>query len=343
MQIPQSKYLNIPRTREVLIRAEAETNPEYGFQPDRRPVDVLLKYSVINLDKPIGPSSHEVVAWLRRALGINRIAHAGTLDPKVSGILPITVNNAIRVLPVLLHEDKEYICVMRLHGDVDREKLEETVYMFKGPIYQRPPLRSAVKRSLRVRKIYGIKLLEVDGRNVLLQVWCEAGTYMRKLCHDIGEVLGVGAHMQELRRIRSGSLIEEKGLSTMHDVVDAYYIWKSHGIEDYLRQVFLPVEEAVQHLPKVWIRDTAVDAVCHGAPLAVPGIVKLENNIHVGDRVAILSLKNELVAVGTASMTTGQIMAASSGIAVEVNHVVMEPGTYPRAWHTGNASAPVSF
>lgn len=338
MQSKQSKYLNLPRPREVLIRAEAETDPNYGFQPDRRPVDVLLKYSVINLDKPIGPSSHEVVAWLRRALGIDRIAHAGTLDPKVSGILPIAVNNAIRVLPVLLHEDKEYVCVMRLHGDVDQERLERAVYMFKGPIYQRPPLRSAVKRTLRIRRIYGIRLLEVEGRNVLLQVWCEAGTYMRKLCHDIGEVLGVGAHMQELRRIRSGSLVEEKGLATMHDVVDAFHIWRSHGVEDYFRQVFLPVEEAVQHLPKVWIRDTAVDAVCHGAPLAVPGIVKLENNIHIGDKVAILSLKNELVAVGTARMTTGQIMAAKSGIAVEVNHVVMEPGTYPRGWQSSGTS-----
>ncbi|WP_052884938.1 RNA-guided pseudouridylation complex pseudouridine synthase subunit Cbf5 [Infirmifilum uzonense] len=332
MQSLHPKYLRGSPRREVLIRADSETDPSYGFPPDKRPVEVLLKYSVINLDKPVGPNSHEIVAWLRRVLGIDRVAHAGTLDPKVSGILPITLNNAVRVLPVLLHEDKEYICVMRLHGDVDREKVERTVSMFTGSIYQRPPLRSAVKRNLRVRKIFGIRLLEIQGRNVLLHVWCEAGTYMRKLCHDIGEVLGVGAHMQELRRIRSGSLTEESGLATLHDVVDSYLIWKSHGIEEYLRRVFLPVEESIQNLPKVWIRDTAVDAVCHGAPLAVPGIVKLENNIRVGDEVAILTLKNELVAVGRSRMTTEQMMSAKSGIAIDVKHVVMDPGTYPKAW-----------
>ncbi|MEZ0345106.1 MAG: RNA-guided pseudouridylation complex pseudouridine synthase subunit Cbf5 [Infirmifilum sp.] len=338
MQPALSKYLGKPSPREILIRSEAETDPSYGFQPYRRPVEELLKYAVINLDKPVGPSSHEVVAWLRRLLGIERLAHAGTLDPKVSGVLPITVNNSLRILPVLLHEDKEYVCVMRLHGDVSRERLENVVSMFKGAIYQRPPLRSAVKRNLRVRKIFDIRLLEVDGRNVLLQVWCEAGTYMRKLCHDIGEVLGVGAHMQELRRIRSGSLTEEKRLATIHDVVDAYILWKSHGIEEYLRQVFLPVEEAVQHIPKVWIRDTAVDAVCHGAPVAVPGIVKLESNIRTGDIVGVYTLKDELVALGIAKFNSGKMMSAKSGIAVKVNHVVMEPGVYPRAWKSKEES-----
>ncbi|QOJ78120.1 RNA-guided pseudouridylation complex pseudouridine synthase subunit Cbf5 [Infirmifilum lucidum] len=327
-----SKYLGAARSREILIKGELETDPSYGFQYDQRPVEVLLKYSVINLDKPVGPNSHEIVAWIRRILGIERVAHAGTLDPKVSGILPIVLNNAVRALPVLLQEDKEYVCVMRLHDDVDRERLERVISMFKGSIYQRPPLRSAVKRTLRIRRIYDIRLLEVDGRDVLLQVWCEAGTYMRKLCHDIGEILGVGAHMQELRRIRSGSLTEEKNLATLHDVVDSFLLWKEHGIEEYLRRVFIPIEEAVQHIPKLWIRDTAVDAVCHGAPLAVPGIVRLESGVRVGDRVGIFTLKGELVAIGTAKMTSSQIMASKSGIAVEVNHVIMEPGTYPRAW-----------
>lgn len=326
------KYLRPPQAREILIKSDFETDPAYGYQYDQRPVEVLLKYSVINLDKPVGPNSHEIVAWLRRILGIERVAHAGTLDPKVSGILPITLNNAVRALPVLLQEDKEYVCVMRLHGDVGREKLEQAISLFKGPIYQRPPLRSAVKRSLRLRRIYGIRLLEVDGRNVLLQVWCEAGTYMRKLCHDIGEILGVGAHMQELRRIRSGSLTEEKNLATLHDVVDAFKLWRSHGIEEYIRSVVIPVEEAVQHLPKIWVRDTAVDAICHGAQLAAPGVVKLESGIRVGDKVAILTLKDELVAIGTAQKTSDQILSAASGIVASVEHVIMEPGTYPRAW-----------
>ncbi len=236
------------------------------------------------------------------------------------------------MLPVLLKEDKEYMVVMRLHGDVDDDTLQRVVNLFRGPIYQRPPLRSAVKRAIRVRRIYDIKIWERDGRNVLMQVWCEAGTYIRKLCHDIGEILGVGAHMQELRRIRSGSLDEDEYRATLHDVVDAYHFWREHGLEEPMRKAFIPVEYTVRHLPKVYIRDTAVDAVCHGAPLTVPGVVRVEGGIKVGDYVAVMTLKGELVALGRAAMRTEQILSSKKGVAVKTEHVVMEPGTYPRAW-----------
>jgi len=221
---------------------------------------------------------------------------------------------------------------MRLHGDVDDERLMEVIKEFEGPIYQRPPLRSAVKRAVRIRRIYKIEVLEREGRNVLLRVWCEAGTYMRKLCHDIGEVLGVGAHMQELRRTRVGSFSEDKHLATLHDLVDAYYFWREEGIEDYIRKVVLPVEYAVRHLPKVVIRDSAVDAICHGAYLAVPGILRVESPIKVGDTVAIFTLKGELVAIGRAKMRSEQMVSAMRGIAVETKHVIMRPGTYPPMW-----------
>jgi len=245
------------------------------------------------------------------------------------------LNKSIKVLPVVLKEDKEYVVVMRLHGDVDDERLERVVSMFKGPIYQRPPLRSAVKRAIRVRRIYDIKIWERDGRNVLMQVWCEAGTYIRKLCHDIGEILGVGAHMQELRRIRSGSLNEDEHRATLHDVVDAYIFWREQGLEEPLRRYFIPVEYTVRHLRKVYVRDTAVDAICHGAPLTVPGIVRVEAGIKVGEYVAIMTLKGELVALGKAKMRSEQILSAKRGIAVKTDLVVMDPGTYPRAWRSG--------
>lgn len=221
---------------------------------------------------------------------------------------------------------------MRLHGDVDDERLMEVIREFEGPIYQRPPLRSAVKRVVRIRRIYKIEVLEREGKNVLLRVWCEAGTYMRKLCHDIGEVLGVGAHMQELRRTRVGSFSEDEHLATLHDLVDAYHFWREEGIEDYIRKVVLPVEYAVRHLPKVVIRDSAVDAICHGAYLAVPGILRVESPIRVGDTVAIFTLKGELVAIGRAKMRSEQMVSAMSGIAVETKHVIMKPGTYPSMW-----------
>ncbi len=221
---------------------------------------------------------------------------------------------------------------MKLHADVGDRKLRAVLKEFQGPIYQRPPLRSAVKRVVRVRRIYKIDLLEREGRYVLLRIWCEAGTYIRKLCHDIGEVLGVGAHMYELRRIRAGSLSERVNASTLQDIIDSYVLWKEHGIEDYIRKVILPMEIAIEHVPKVVIRDSAVDAICHGAPLAVPGILHVETGIKVNDIVAILTQKGELVAIGKARMRSEEMVSSRKGIAVKTMQVFMSPGTYPSLW-----------
>ncbi|MEM1869629.1 MAG: RNA-guided pseudouridylation complex pseudouridine synthase subunit Cbf5 [Thermofilaceae archaeon] len=318
------------RSREVLIRDE-EPISSYGKRPEERSVDELLEFGAINLDKPPGPSSHEIVAWLRRITGIEKIAHAGTLDPKVTGVLPMLLNRSIKVVPYLLAEDKEYVGVMRLHGDADEDEVKRVVSMFKGPVYQRPPLRSAVKRALRVRRIYDVKVLEVAGRDVLFWIWCEAGTYIRKFCHDVGVLLGVGAHMQELRRVRSGSLKEEESV-TLHDVADAFAAWREEGNEDYIRRVVVPVERVVEHLPRIVVRDSAVDAIAHGAPLAVPGILLIDAGIKVGDVVAIFTKKNELVAIGRALMRSEQMLAAKKGEAVKPEAVIMKPGTYPRMW-----------
>ncbi len=242
------------------------------------------------------------------------------------------MNRAVKVIPVLLHEDKEYICVMRLHGSVSEDRLREVIKEFTGPIYQRPPLRSAVKRVVRIRTIYNIEVLEIKGRDVLLHVHCEAGTYMRKLCHDIGEVLGIGAHMQELRRIRSGSFSEKENLATLQDVVDAFHFWKENGIEKFIRKVILPVEYAVRDIPRIVIRDSAVDAIAHGAALMVPGILQLETGIKKGSMVALFTRKSELVAIGEAKIRTEEMLIAEKGIAVIPKQVIMRPGVYPSMW-----------
>ena len=221
---------------------------------------------------------------------------------------------------------------MRLHSDVSEDKLKEVVNEFIGPIYQRPPLRSAVKRVVRIRTIYNIEILEKKGRDILLRIHCEAGTYMRKLCHDIGEVLGIGAHMQELRRIRSGCFSEKENLVTLQDVVDAFYFWKENGIEKFLRKVILPVEYAVRDVPRIVIRDSAVDAVAHGAALMIPGILQIETGIKRGDSVALFTKKGELVAIGEAKMRTEEMLVAEKGIAVAPKQVIMKPGVYPSMW-----------
>jgi len=320
----------VSRAREVLVRDD-EPPSNYGKRPEERTAEELLEYGVINLDKPAGPSSHEVVAWIKRLTGLERVAHGGTLDPKVTGVLPILLNRAVKVLPYLLTEDKEYVGVMRLHGDVPEEEVRRVVGLFKGPVYQRPPLRSAVKRELRVRRIYDVKVLEISGRDVLFWMWCEAGTYVRKFCHDVGVILGVGAHMQELRRVRSGSLREDTAV-TLQDVVDAFAFWRENGDESLLRRVVIPVERAVEHLPRVVVRDSAVDAIARGAALAVPGILRVDAGIKVGDAVAVFTKKDELVAIGKALMRSEQMVSAKKGIAVQPEAVLMKPGVYPSLW-----------
>ena len=244
----------------------------------------------------------------------------------------MALENATKVVGTVVHTMKEYMCVMELHGDVSDTDLESVVRKFVGKIYQRPPLRSSVKRSLRVKEIFYLDILERCGRHVLLRIGCEAGTYARKLVYDIGLLLGVGAHMRELRRTRAGPFREDETLVTLQELSEAKYQLEHEGREDLLRSRVLPVEYAVSHLKKVIIRDSAVDAIAHGADLALPGVVGLHEGIGRGERVAIFTLKGELVALGEARMTSEEMLTLEKGIAVKVRRVVMRPGVYPRMW-----------
>jgi len=231
-----------------------------------------------------------------------------------------------------VHSTKEYVCVMQLHAPVSEERLARVAEEFTGRIYQRPPVRSNVKRSLRTKTVNRIEVIEYTGKYALLRVDCEAGTYMRKLCWDMGLVLGVGAHMRELRRTRTGPFHEDRGLVRMQDVAEALFRLREEGKDDLLRRVVLPGEFSVCHLPKVVIRDTAVESVIHGAALAVPGVAMLHEGIRPGDTVALLTLKGELVALATAEMPSERVLEERRGIAFRPKRVVMEPGLYPRAW-----------
>ncbi len=222
--------------------------------------------------------------------------------------------------------------VMQLHEPVPEEKLKWAIENFIGKIYQRPPLRSSVKRNIRIRTIHYIELIEYNGRYALLRVGCEAGTYMRKLAHDIGLLLGVGAHMRELRRTRTGPFKEDETLVRLQDVSEALYLWREYGDERLLRKIVLPVEVATAHIPKIVIRDTAVDAIAHGADLAVPGIVRLTKDVKKDSIAALYTLKGELVALGKALYDAEEIAKMDRGIVVKTKRVYMKPGTYPSIW-----------
>lgn len=317
---------------DLLVKSEGETDPKYGNFPNERPIEDHIIWGVINLDKPSGPTSHEIDSWVKRILGVEKTGHGGTLDPKVTGVLPIGMDHATRVIQLLLGADKEYVCLMRLHEKISEAKIRNILKEFQGKIFQTPPLKSAVKREMRVRSIYYVDILEIDGQDVLFKIGCEGGTYIRKYCHDVGEALGIGAHMAELRRTKSGPFKEDETLTTLQDLTDAYHIWKEEGDESYLRDCILPMEVAVEHLPKIIIRDSAVDAICHGADLASGGIVSLNDNIKKGDTVAVMTLKGELVAAGESLKTSNEICRANKGIMIDINKVFMEPGTYPKMW-----------
>lgn len=318
--------------KEPLVKALDSTNPAWGMAPSKRPIEEHLRLGVIPIDKPSGPSSHEVVAWTKRMLGVGHAGHAGTLDPAVTGALPVALQDATKALTGMIHSHKEYICIMRLHSEVSLSSLEKVAAEFIGQIYQRPPLRSAVKREVRIRKIYYLQVLEMQYRDVLFRVGCQAGTYIRKLCYDIGNVIGCGAHMKELRRTKSGPFTESKGLVTLQDLSDAYFTWKENKEDASLRGIVKPVESAVEHLKKLYIRDSAVDAICHGASLAIPGLTQLDAGIGQTLPVAIMTMKGELVALGRSLMSSDEMISSKHGLVASTERVIMQPSVYPRMW-----------
>lgn len=314
---------------QLLVKSQDNTNPNYGCEPEKRSIQSLLNYGVINLDKPSGPTSHEVVSWVRKILNISNAGHGGTLDPKVTGILPCALGNATRALSALLNAGKEYIGVMYLHTPEKKQRIEKIFKLFTGKIYQKPPLKSSVVRRLRIREIYYSEVIEVEKNHILFRIGCEAGTYVRKFCFDLGEALCTGAHMLELRRTRVGSFKEVDNLISLQNLKDAYTIYQMEGNDYYLRKLVYPMERMVSHLPKIHVRDTAVDALCHGADLASAGICYIDARIKKNMLVAYMTLKKELIGFGTALKDAIQMLKAKSGILAKTNKIFMERGTYP--------------
>ncbi|MEM0016973.1 MAG: RNA-guided pseudouridylation complex pseudouridine synthase subunit Cbf5 [Candidatus Korarchaeum sp.] len=316
---------------DVVVKTAQEPGP-YGYRPRERPIQLYLDHGLIILDKPRGPSSHEVTETVKRILEYpGKIGHCGTLDPKVTGVLPIVLGNATKLSKFIAGYDKEYVGVLYLHGDVSQEDLISALRKFTGPIFQRPPVRSAVRRSLRVRRVYSMELLRSEGRFHVIRARVESGTYIRKLFFDVGEFLGVGGSMRELRRVRSGIFTEEHCV-TLDDLRDAYGDWKMRGDEGKLRRVILPLEEAVKNLPKIYVKDSAVASIAHGASLKVKGICSLSKGVRKDSIVALMTLKGELIAIGRATMDFDEMLKAESGVASEVERVIMPRDLYPPMW-----------
>jgi H/ACA ribonucleoprotein complex subunit 4 len=333
--------LILPQLTNLVKIDDDITNDKYGHYPDKRPISALLDYGLILIDKPDGPTSHEVVAWVKRILKIDKAGHSGTLDPAATGLLPIGLGEGTKAISVLLLGPKEYYALARMHTTIAEDKLVSVIGQFTGDIYQRPPQRSSVRRATRVRKIYHFEMVDRYDRLVLLQVICQSGTYIRKIIYDVGEVLGPGATMVELRRTRVSNFFErEHDFTKLHDLTDAFEMYKQKNDDDTkLRKLIKPIELCLEGIRGAVVRDTAVDALCHGAQLAVPGVIALPKGLAKNELVGIYTLKGEIVGLAEALMTKEEVEDNIKGVAFSMKRIIMKPGTYPKAWRSSSSSS----
>lgn len=338
-QLPDSSNwpLLLKNYTSLLCKTGQFTPLPCGYSPLNRPIDEHLKYGVINLDKPSNPSSHEIVSWVKSILNVGKTGHSGTLDPKVTGNLIICIDRATRIAKSQQNAGKEYVAVLKLFKSVSQPQLLKAVHFFQGRLYQCPPAISAVKKQLRVRYIEKNELIEYDEERALavLRVKCEAGTYIRTLCEHMGYYLGVGGEMAELRRTCTGRISENEGLVTMHDVLDAKWLLDNKKDESYLRRVVRPLEWMLVGNKRIVVKDTSIDAICHGAKVQLPGVMRFDSDIEVNDLVIITSTKGEAVALGIAQMTSYIMLSTPHGTAAKVKRVIMDRGTYTKCWGKG--------
>jgi H/ACA ribonucleoprotein complex subunit 4 len=313
------------------------TSADHGKRPQDRSIQEILQRGVINLDKPAGPTSHEVVKWVKDILEVPKTGQGGTLDPNVTGVLPVALGDGTKGLGAMLEGGKEYIGVIRFHRKIEHKKVQNIIEEFTTKIYQTPPVKSAVKRQRRIREVYYTDILEIKKRDVLVKIGCEAGTYIRTFATDIGSALGCGANLVQLRRTKSARFFEEDSC-ILHDLKDAYVDFKEKGEEEGLRRLVKPMEEMFAHLPRIVVRDSAVDALCHGADLAIPGIVAVSEGITRGDVVCLITLKDEAVALATALKSTVELAKERKGIGANIKRVLMNTGTYPKMWKSGGSN-----
>ena len=254
--------------------------------------------------------------------------------------LVVCIDRATRLVKAQQGAGKEYVAVVRFHdtipgGEAAFAKALETL---TGALFQRPPLISAVKRQLRIRTIHESKLIEFDNDRHLGVFWvsCEAGTYIRTLCVHLGLLLGVGAHMQELRRVRSGVMSEDNGsLVTLHDVLDAQWQYDNGGDESYLRKVIMPLETLLCTYKRLVVKDSAVNDVCYGAKLMLPGLLRYDASIDTHEEVVLMTTKGEAIAIGIAQMSTVEMSTCDHGVVAKVKRCIMERDLYPRRWGLG--------
>jgi len=273
----------------------------------------LLEFGIINIDKSSGPTSFNVSEFVKKKLKLRKTSHFGTLDPKVTGVLPVALNRACKLTGYFLGEDKEYIGIMRMHEDVSLDIVRKAIEKdFLGKILQTPPVKSRVKRQEREREIMSFELLEKDGKDILFRSAVQGGTYIRKLIDDLGIKLGIGAHMLELRRVRAGIFKEDSMVSLyeFEKAVDEY----EKGNEELLRKIIIPAEIVSEVYPPVEINKDAIKRLYHGKPFFYEDLKK-----------KIKMEKGKIISVFSGEQFIGMFTVINSEKTFAKSEFVMQP------------------
>ena len=321
----------------ISLEEEAKTSAAHGCKPLDRTIEELIDAGMIIIDKPSGPNSHQVSAWARDILGVEKLGHGGTLDPYATGVLVLLSGRSMRLTKKVLNHDKTYVGVLRAARDFDADALVRAITQLSGQVYNVPPEISAVKIQVRSRRMHS-RLLEVDGRDAAIEITCEAGTYIRTLARDLGLLLGHPVKLKELRRTKSGRFTEPQAIS-LQNLKDAWWLWKEKGEDVAIRRILSPIESLVSELPQIIIKDGAAGAIAHGAPLMRPGIVSIDEDLERGDTVRLMTIKGELVAIASMLTRSESIIEMKEGEVARPDSVFLPTDAYPRAWKKGNSSA----
>ena len=315
----------------IILEKDAKTSPDHGTIPGERTIEQLLESCFILLDKSPGPSSHQVSAWARDMMGLEKLGHGGTLDPFASGLLPLLSGKAMRLTGKILTHDKSYLALFKFGKELERNEIEDNMAMLTGKVYNVPPEISAVRVQVRTRKISKFDILDFDGTSLLTHIECEAGTYVRTMARDLGLLLDTPVELKELRRPTSGEFSLSQSI-TMQQLADAYWLWQEKGEEDAMLRILHPIEDMLSDLPRVVVKDGAAAALSHGAPLLRPGVVSIDDDLNVGTEVLLVTMKGEAVAIAKMSQNSKVIPDMNQGEVAKPNCVLMKEDTYPRSW-----------
>ena len=318
--------------KQIVLEPNFSINQDIGLHPESMNVEQRLASGFILLDKPPGPTSHQIASWVRDLFELDRLGHGGTLDPFATGVLPLMSGKAMKLTKGILKSDKTYIAVFKFAENPSEEQVIDLLDKLTGRIYNVPPEISAVKVQVRTRKVFKFELLDMANNLLVTRIVCEAGTYIRTIARDMGLLLGQKVELKELRRENSG-MFELSQCVTLQEIADAVWLWKECDNPEALEKIIHPTEKLLANRSYIVVKDSAASALCHGAPLLRPGLISIDDNISVGQEVVVFTNKDEVVGIVKMTVSSDEIIKLENGQIGKPVMVLMEQERYPAQWN----------